>query len=94
VGGVIRGWTEALTHMKVGSKWELYIPSDLAYGPAGRAPRIQPGSALIFTVELLSVEHPQPVTSDIIKVPSADEMKKGAQVEIIKPEDAQKAQGQ
>jgi FKBP-type peptidyl-prolyl cis-trans isomerase FklB len=94
VGGVIRGWTEALTHMKVGSKWELYIPSDLAYGPAGRPPRIQPASVLIFNVELLAVEHPQPVTSDIIEVPSADEMKQGAQVEIIKPEDAQKAQRQ
>jgi hypothetical protein len=47
---------------------------------------------LIFTVELFSIEHPQPVTSDIIKVPSAEEMKKGAKVEIIKPEDLPKAQ--
>lgn len=93
VGGVIPGWTEALTHMKVGSKWELYIPSDLAYGPSGR-PGIEPNSTLIFTVQLFSIEHPQPVTSDIIKVPSAEEMKKGAKVEIIKPEDAQKAQQQ
>jgi len=93
VGGVIRGWTEALTHMKVGSKWELYIPSDLAYGPGGR-PGIEPNSTLIFTVELLSMEHPQPVTSDIIKVPSAEEMKKGAKVEVIKPEDVQKTQQQ
>src|SRR5215831_14188777 len=46
VGGVIHGWTEALTHMKVGSKWELYIPSDLAYGASGRPPRIEPGSTL------------------------------------------------
>jgi FKBP-type peptidyl-prolyl cis-trans isomerase FklB len=93
VGGVIRGWTEALTHMKVGSKWEVYIPSDLAYGPGGR-PGIEPNSTLIFTMELLSIEHPQPVTSDIIKVPSAEEMKKGAKVEVIKPEDVQKAQQQ
>ena len=94
VGGVIRGWTEALTHMKVGSKWEVYIPSDLAYGVGGRPPRIEPGSTLIFNMELLAVEHPQPVTSDIIKVPSAEEMKKGAQVQILKPEDVQKAQKQ
>jgi FKBP-type peptidyl-prolyl cis-trans isomerase FklB len=94
VGGVIRGWTEALTHMKVGSKWDLFVPSDLAYGVAGRPPRIEPGSTLLFTVELLAIEHPQPVTSDIIKVPSADEIKRGAKVEIIKPEDAQKAQQQ
>jgi FKBP-type peptidyl-prolyl cis-trans isomerase FklB len=92
VGGVIRGWTEALTHMTAGAKWQLFIPSDLAYGPYGRPPRIGPDSVLVFTVELLSIQHPQPVTSDIIKVPSADEMKKGAQVEIIKPGDLQKAQ--
>ncbi len=91
---MIRGWTEALTHMKVGSKWDLFVPSDLAYGVAGRSPRIEPGSTLLFTVELLAIEHPQPVTSDIIKVPSADEIKRGAKVEIIKPEDAQKAQQQ
>ena len=60
----------------------------------GRPPRIEPGSTLIFTLELLAIQHPQPVTSDIIKVPSADEMKRGATVEIIKPEDAQKAQQQ
>jgi len=94
VGGVIRGWTEALTHMKAGAKWQVFIPSELAYGPYGRPPQIGPDSALIFTIELLSVEHPQPAASDIIKVPSAEEMKKGAQVEIIKAEDLQKAQQQ
>lgn len=94
VNGVVRGWSEALSLMKVGSKWELYVPADLAYGAAGRPPRIEPGSTLIFTVELLAMEHPQPVTSDIIKVPSADEMKRGAQVQILKPEDVQKAQQQ
>jgi FKBP-type peptidyl-prolyl cis-trans isomerase FklB len=92
LGGMIPGWTEALTHMKVGSKWQVFIPSDLAYGLYGRPPRIEPNSVLIFTIELLSIEHPQPVTSDIIKVPSAEEMKNGAKVEIIKPEDLQKAQ--
>lgn len=54
VGGVIKGWTEALQLMPVGSKWELFIPSDLAYGDPGR-PGIAPGSTLIFEVELLSI---------------------------------------
>jgi len=94
VGGVIPGWTEALTHMKVGSQWELFIPPALAYGAYGRPPRIEPNSILIFTVGLHSIEHPQPVTSDIIKVPSAEEIKNGAKVEILKPEDVQKAEQQ
>ncbi len=54
VTGVIKGWTEALQLMPVGSKWQLFIPSDLAYGDAGR-PGIEPGSTLVFEVELLSI---------------------------------------
>lgn len=54
VGGVIAGWTEALQLMPVGSTWELYIPSDLAYGDRGSGP-IPPGSTLIFTVELIAI---------------------------------------
>jgi FKBP-type peptidyl-prolyl cis-trans isomerase FklB len=56
VGGVIRGWQEALQLMTVGSKWKLYIPSDLAYGDQQAGPKIGPGSTLIFEVELLSIE--------------------------------------
>ncbi len=52
---VIKGWTEALTMMPVGSKWELYIPQDLAYG-SREAGNIKPFSTLIFEVELLSIE--------------------------------------
>ena len=55
VGGVIKGWTEALKMMPVGSKWELYIPQELAYGSRDQG-QIKPFSTLIFEVELLSIE--------------------------------------
>ena len=56
VKGVIKGWTEALQLMKVGDKWELYIPSDLAYGSAQRSELIQPNSTLLFELELLEIK--------------------------------------
>jgi FKBP-type peptidyl-prolyl cis-trans isomerase len=59
VGGVIKGWTEALQLMPVGSKWQLFIPSDMAYGDRGAGPDIGPGQTLIFEVELLKIEEPK-----------------------------------
>ena len=56
VGGVIKGWTEALQLMPVGSKWQLFIPADLAYGDRQAGPDITPGSTLVFEVELLSIQ--------------------------------------
>ncbi|HKD84770.1 MAG TPA: FKBP-type peptidyl-prolyl cis-trans isomerase N-terminal domain-containing protein [Terriglobales bacterium] len=59
VNGVIKGWTEALQLMPVGSKWQLYVPADLAYGERGAGDVIPPNSTLIFDVELLAIEKPQ-----------------------------------
>jgi FKBP-type peptidyl-prolyl cis-trans isomerase len=56
VSGVIPGWTEALQLMPVGSKFELYIPSDLAYGPGGTGGVIGPNQALVFEVELIDIK--------------------------------------
>ena len=56
VNGVIKGWTEALQLMKEGAKWQLFIPSELAYGERGAGRDIGPNSTLIFDIELLSVK--------------------------------------
>ena len=56
VGGVIPGWVEALQLMKVGDKWQLFIPANLAYGDQSPSPAIPPHSVLIFEVELLGIE--------------------------------------
>ncbi len=55
VNGVIAGWVEALQLMKEGDKWDLYIPSELAYGKSGAGGDIGPNATLIFTVELIKV---------------------------------------
>ena len=56
VDRVIKGWTEALQLMKVGDKWQIYVPSDLAYGPRGAGEDIPPNATLIFDIELLGVK--------------------------------------
>jgi FKBP-type peptidyl-prolyl cis-trans isomerase FklB len=107
-GGIIEGWQKVLPLMKVGSKWQVVIPSEMAYGPRGRPPKIPADAVLIFDMELksitpgsptlppLSAAPPRPASSspstpatpvvsgEIIKVPSADELKKGAKIEVIK----------
>jgi FKBP-type peptidyl-prolyl cis-trans isomerase FklB len=57
--GVIKGWTEALQMMKVGSKWKIFVPPSLAYGRGGAGQMIPPNKLLIFEIELLSVEKKQ-----------------------------------
>src|SRR5262245_59889176 len=98
VNRVVKGWSSALQMMNVGSKYEVYVPSSLAYGDNG-TPSVEPASTLILELELLGIEPPaappaaaatspaQPLTSDIIRVPSAEELKKGAKIEVIKPEE-------
>lgn len=99
-GGVMPGWSEALLKMKPGAKWQLFIPSNLAYGERGNQV-IGPNATVLMDVELISIAPPPPpappaapLTSDIIKVPSLEEMKKGAKIETIKAEDVEKIQKQ
>ncbi len=107
-GQIIRGWQQILPLMKVGSKWQVAIPPELAYGPHGRQ-NIPGNAALVFDMELKEIKPAAPtlppmaagppsaskpatppppstpvVSGEIIKVPSADELKHGAKIEVIK----------
>jgi FKBP-type peptidyl-prolyl cis-trans isomerase FklB len=59
VGRVIKGWTEALEMMPVGSKWQIFLPPDLAYGERGAGQLIGPNAVLIFQIDLLSIQAPR-----------------------------------
>ena len=81
VNQVIKGWTEALTIMPVGSKWTLYIPQELAYGEKEQG-QIKPFSALVFDVELVDIDKPKPATpttelkKEVKKKPAKETKKK------------------
>ena len=76
VGGVIKGWTEALQLMPVGSTWQLFIPSDLAYGDRQAGPDITPGATLVFEVELASIQAKADTKTDTGAKPDQGDEKK------------------
>lgn len=76
VGQVIPGWTEALQKMKVGSKYRIVIPAELAYGEAGAPPVIEPNSVLVFEIDLLGIEKEEPAAEMQEAAPEQPEAEK------------------
>merc|ERR1712010_378682 len=90
---VIKGWTEAMQLMVEGDKWEMYIPSDLAYGESGSPPKIPGGSALIFRMEIIKIKGDKvdAITCDPSTGDGCNEKEK-AFVEKMKAKDAEALQ--
>lgn len=86
VTSVIKGWTEALQLMPVGSKWQLYIPYNLAYGERGTGRDIKPYSALVFDVELVGIVEPEAEKPEVKAEPAAEKpsVKKNAKAKSTK----------
>jgi FKBP-type peptidyl-prolyl cis-trans isomerase FklB len=93
VGGVIKGWTEALQLMPVGSTWQLFIPPDLAYGDRQAGPDITPGSTLVFEVELVSIQAKADTKSDTGAKPDQGDEKKDQGTTATPPPSEKKDQG-
>merc|ERR1712010_65471 len=92
---VIKGWTEAMQLMVEGDKWEMYIPSDLAYGESGSPPKIPGGSALIFRMEILKIKGDKvdAITCDPASLEGCNDKEK-AFIEKMKAKDAEKLQAE
>ena len=90
---VIKGWTEAITKMQPGAKWEIVVPQSLAYGRRGKGTKIPPYSTLRFEIELIAIKKTVATenktkipASNIVRIPSSEEIKKGAKPEILNSE--------